>query len=155
MVQNSLKNKTTALQSLSDNEPLIGVLCCKGILWVLHQPFAGHQMGRSAFTASRLVVDDSKGFSVHDMCWFAPIELGEEQQHFKSVHDLMPSVKEHILFLPSPPKPEMEAYYCQKQSGHFQPATVVENLFKEWMPHSGQSEEDDDDVSLDVKVADV
>ena len=101
----------------------------------------------------KVTFDDTKGESVHNLCWMVPIKLVEDcrksYNNMLELHDNL--AMEYVLMLPRMAdngNTFTNYYYCighkwteRQRTGLFLKSPIQQEIFRDWILHMGGAEE--------------
>jgi hypothetical protein len=121
--------------------PLSGVLDVDNRVWLACRPSGG--ASRSSVMLVQITFDDRNGHDVGNICWMAPIKIGDSTKQFASMSEVLTYSEQFVLLLPSLSETGEDInnmYYTvgskwseRMRSGVFQAYGINEFILNDWI----------------------
>jgi hypothetical protein len=121
--------------------PLSGVLDVDNRVWLACRPSGG--ASRSSVMLVQITFDDRNGHDVGNICWMAPIKIGDSTKQFASMSEVLTYSEQFVLLLPSLSETGEDfnnMYYTvgskwseRMRSGVFQAYGINEFILNDWI----------------------
>ena len=140
-------NKKTAEAAVTNCEPLSAVLDHNNRLYIGYRPI--QKKTRSSLALYEVKFNDTNGMDICNICWMAPIFMGDEILPMKSLKSVLLFAKEFCLLLPLLDDAGLcytNMYYAignkwteRKSNGRFEVSTLnTKDIFNDWKEETSQ-----------------